>query len=85
MKLLDKLKELENQYVFLRWVTGEEYGKILYVGEDFIEFGVIDTETMAYKETELIYSPLILEVCLGGADIARIVAEISSKISVENL
>ena len=84
MKLTDKLKEYENQYLFLRWATGGEYGKLMYVGEDFVEFNVIDTETMSYKETELIYAPLILEAAVGGADIARIVAEVSSQISVEN-
>ena len=84
MKLTDKLKEYENQYLFLRWATGGEYGNLMYVGEDFVEFNVIDTETMSYKETELIYAPLILEAAVGGADIARIVAEVSSQISVEN-
>lgn len=82
MKLVEKLQEYENQYMFLRWATGGEYGKLISVGEDFIEFNVIDIETMAYKETVLIYSPLLLEVAIGGADIARIVAEISSRINV---
>lgn len=84
MKLTEKLKEYEDQYLFIRWATGAEYGKLVYVGEDFVEFNVVDTETMSYKETELIYAPLILEVAVGGADIARIIAEISSQISVEN-
>ena len=84
MKLLEKLKGYEQQYMFIRWATGAEYGKLSYVGEDFVEFNIIDTETMAYKETQLIYAPLILEVAYGGADIARIVAEVSSQISVEN-
>jgi hypothetical protein len=34
---------------------------------------------MSYKETMLIYAPLILEVSVGGPDIARIVAEVSSR------
>ena len=80
MKLLDKLKEYENQYVFIRWATGGEYGKLIYAGENFVEFNIIDTETMRYKETVLIHSSLILEICIGGADIARIVAEVSSQI-----
>ncbi len=79
MKMLEKLKEYENQYVFMRWATGGEYGKLMYVGEDFVEFNIIDLDTMSYKETMVIYSPLILEVAIGGADIARIVAELSLK------
>lgn len=82
MKLVEKLKEYENQYLFIRWATGGEYGKLMFVGDDFIEFNIIDIETMEYRETMLIYTPLILEVSIGGADIARIVAEVSSQISV---
>lgn len=79
MKMLEKLKEYENQYIFMRWATGGEYGKLMFVGEDFVEFNIIDIDTMSYKETMVIYSPLILEVAIGGADIARIVAELSLK------
>lgn len=81
MKLQEKLKEYENQYLFLRWATGGEYGKLMYVGEDFVEFNIIDVDTMSYRETALIYAPLILEVSMGGADVARILAEVSSKMS----
>ena len=69
--------------MFIRWATGGEYGKLVYAGEDFIEFNIIDVDTMEYSETVLIHSPLILEVALGGSDIARILAEVSSKISLE--
>lgn len=82
MKLVEKLKEYENQYVFIRWAAGGEYGKLIYAGDDFIEFNIIDIETMSYRETTLIYAPLILEVTIGGADISRIVAEVSSQLSV---
>ncbi len=82
MKLSEKLKEYENQYLFIRWATGGEYGKLIYAGEDFVEFNVIDIDTMAYRETLLIYTPLILEVSSGGADIARIVAEVSSQMTL---
>ena len=58
MKLVEKLKEYENQYLFIRWATGGEYGKLMFVGDDFIEFNIIDIETMEYRETMLIYSPL---------------------------
>lgn len=84
MRLIEKLKEYENQYMFIKWATGREYGKLVYAGEDFIEFDIIDVDTMYFSETVLIQSPLILEVSIGGADIARIVAEISSQLSVEN-
>ena len=82
MKLVEKLKEYKNQYLFIRWATGGEYGKLMYVGDDFVEFNIIDVETMSYRETVLIYAPLILEVTIGGSDIARIVAEVSSQMSV---
>ncbi|MBR6723013.1 hypothetical protein IKL64_06125 [bacterium] len=84
MKLVEKLKEYENQYLFIRWATGGEYGKLMYVGEDFVEFNIIDIETMKYRETILLYAPLILEVSIGGADIARIIAEVSSQMSIHN-
>ncbi|MCM1338849.1 MAG: hypothetical protein NC191_04200 [Muribaculaceae bacterium] len=83
MKLLEKLDEYKNQYMFIRWAMGGEYGKLISVGEDFIEFNVIDIETMAYKETMLISASLILEIAIGGADIARIIAEVSSQLSHE--
>ena len=72
------MKVFEQKYVFLRWATGAEYGKITYVGDDYIEFNIIDVDTMEYRETVIINSQLILEAVFGGADISRIVAEISS-------
>ena len=80
MRLIEKLKELENNYMFIRWATGGEYGKLVYAGDDFIEFDIVDLDTMEYSETVLIHAPLILEVAFGGADVARILAEVSSKI-----
>lgn len=85
MRLIQKLKQFERQYMFMRWATAEEYGRLKYVGSDFIEFEVINVETMEYSETVLINTQLILEVVIGGADIARIVAEVSSQLpSVNN-
>jgi hypothetical protein len=72
------MKIFEQKYVFLRWATGAEYGKVVYVGEDYIEFNIIDIDTMEYRETVIINSALILEAVFGGADISRIIAEISS-------
>lgn len=80
MRLIQKLKQFEKQYMFIRWATAEEYGKLKYVGYDFVEFDVIDVETMEYRETVIINSQLILEIVVGGADISRIVAEVSSKL-----
>ena len=69
--------------MFIKWVTGGEYGKLIFAGEDFIEFDIINVDTMEYSETVLIQSPLILEVAIGGADVQRILAEVSSKIPME--
>lgn len=80
MRLIQKLKQFERQYVFMRWATAEEYGKLKYVGTDFIEFEVINVETMEYVETVLINTQLILEIIIGGPDIARIVAELSCQL-----
>lgn len=84
MRLIQKLKQFERQYVFMRWATAEEYGKLKYVGSDFIEFEVIDIETMEYTETILINNQLLLEIVIGGSDIARIIAEVSSKLPASN-
>lgn len=84
MRLIQKLKQFERQYMFLRWATAEEYGRLKYVGHDFIEFEIIDVDSMEYTETVIINSQLILEVIIGGADIARIVAEVSSKLPSVN-
>ncbi len=64
----------------MRWATGAEYGKVVYVGDDYIEFNIIDIDTMEYRETVIINSQLILEAVFGGPDISRIIAEISSMI-----
>ena len=82
MRLVERLKIYENQYVFIRWAMGGDYGKLIYAGDDFIELNVIDVETMSYRETMLILSSLVLEVSVGGPDIARIVAEVSSRMPV---
>lgn len=81
MTLQEKLKGFEGQYMFLRWATGAEYGKLSYVGEDFVEFDILDVDTMDYQETTLVNRHLVLEAIVGGVDIARIIAEVSSKIS----
>ena len=83
MRLVEKLKEYENQYMFIKLATCGEYGKLTFAGDDFIEFDIINVDTMEYSETVLIHSPLILEVAIGGADVQRIVAEVSSKLTLD--
>ena len=41
MRMIQKLKALEKAVVFLRWATDAEFGKIKYVGDDFIEFDIL--------------------------------------------
>ncbi len=79
--LTQKLKQLEKQIVFLKWGPNGEYGKINYVGFDFIEFIILNTDEMEYAETVLINPQFILETVIGGYDISRIIAEYSSKLS----
>lgn len=81
MELIQKLKDFEGNYAFVRWIGSEEYGKISYVGEDFIQFDVISLATMEYYETVFIKDHLILELIIGGADISRIIAEVSCKLT----
>ncbi len=85
MRMIQKLKALEKAVVFLRWATDAEFGKIKYVGDDFIEFDILDMDTMEYSETVLINSQLILEVMISGFEIARVIAEMSAKITVHDL
>ena len=77
--MIQKLKLFEQTVVFLRWATDAQFGKILYVGEDFIEFLALDPETMEYGDKILINSQLILEVVLSGYEVARLIAELSAK------
>ena len=68
------------QLVFLKWGTSESYGKINYVGYDFIEFEIFDTEELEYTDKILINSQLILEVVIKGSDISRILVEYSASL-----
>ena len=79
MRMIQKLKLFEQTVVFLRWATDAQFGKILYVGDDFIEFLALDPETMEYGDKILINSQLILEVVLSGYEVARLIAELSAK------
>ena len=79
MRMIQILKLFEQTLVFLRWATDAQFGKILYVGEDFIEFLVLNQETMEYDDKILINSQLILEVVLSGYEVAKLIAELSVK------
>jgi hypothetical protein len=80
MLLVQKLKQFERQIIFLRWGSSAEYGKIKYVGRDFVEFEILDVDDLEYTETIIINPNLILEVILGGPDISRVIAEVSCKL-----
>lgn len=80
MRMLHKLKAFEKSVVFMRWATDAEFGKIKYVGEDFVEFEILDMDEMVYTETVLINNQLILEVMISGFEISRAIAEISAKL-----
>ena len=78
MRMIQKLKLFENTIVYMRWATDAEFGKILYVGEDFVEFLMLDPDTMEYGDKILVNSQLILEVVLSGYEVSRLIAELSA-------
>ena len=78
--MIQKLKLFEKSVVFLRWATDAEFGKILHVGEDFVEFLALNPDTMEYGDKLLINSQLILEVMVSGYEISRLIAEISARV-----
>ncbi len=84
MRLADRLKLFEKQLVFMRWGASEGYGRINYVGYDFLEFEIFDTEQFEYTDKLLINNQLILEVVIKGSDIARILAEYSAALPSYN-
>lgn len=84
MRLVDKLKQFERQLVFMKWGTSEGYGKMNYVGCDFVEFEVFDTDELEYTDKIIINAQLILEVVVKGSDISRILAEYSASLPEHN-
>ncbi len=81
MRLIERLKKLEGHYMFIKWVGGCEYAKLVSVAIDFYEFNIIDIETMEYKETIMIRPNLLMEVTYGGADVQRVLAEMCCNMS----
>lgn len=84
MRLLNRLKDLEGQYMFIKWVGGCEYVKLINAAIDFYEFNIIDIETMEYKETIMIRPNLLMEVTYGGADVQRVLAEMCCNLASNN-
>ena len=80
MNLIQKLKSFERKIVFMRWEETEEYGRIKYVGHDFIEFEIIDREDLDYYEVVLINPNLIIEVVIASPDLDRVVVEVCSNL-----
>lgn len=78
MNLIQKLKSYERKIVFIRWEDTAEYGKIKYVGQDFIEFEIIDRDDLDYKETVLINPNLVFEVVITSPDLDRVIVEVCS-------
>ena len=78
MRMIHKLKAFERAIVYLRWATDEEFGRIKYVGEDFIEFEILDMDEMRFCDCVLINSQLILEVVVSGFEISKVIAEVSA-------
>lgn len=79
MYLLQKLKQYEKRIVFMRWASTAEYGKIIYIGRDFVEFDILDPDTLEYSEKIIINPEVILEITIGGPDIGRVIAGLACK------
>lgn len=80
MKLFERLRLLEGQYMFIKWIGGNDYAKLVKSGEDYYEFNIIDIETMEYRETVIIQHNMLIEVTFGGPDVQRVLAEVSSQL-----
>lgn len=69
----------------MRWASDEEFGRIKYVGDDFVEFEILDMDEMSFTDTILINSQLILEVVVSGYEISKVKAEISASLPTYDL
>ena len=84
MRMIQKLKLFEQTVVFMRWAGDAQFGKLNYVGDDFVEFTVLNPDTMEYGDKILVNSQLILEVMLSGYEISRLIAELSAMADSNN-
>ena len=50
MRMVHKLKSYERAIVFMRWASDEEFGRIKYVGDDFVEFEILDMDEMSFTD-----------------------------------
>jgi len=68
----------------MHWAGDAQFGKINYVGDDFVEFSILNPDTMEYGDKVLINSQLILEVMVSGFEISRLIAELSVNADTNN-
>ena len=80
MNFNQRLKMFTGQYMFIKWIGGNDYAKLVESGDDYYEFNIIDIETMEYKETVIIQHNMLIEVTFGGPDVQRVLAEVSSQL-----
>ena len=85
MRMIQKLKALEKAVVFLSWATDAEFVDIKYVGVEFIEFEILDMDSMEYTERVVINSQHYMEVMTSGFEISRVIAEICAKLKVSDV
>ncbi|GEM_PF-423138 len=83
MYLTQKLKSYERQIVFMKWGDTSEYGRIKYVGQDFIEFEIIDRDDLDYHEIVLLNPNLILEIVIASPDLDRVLIELCSNLPTQ--
>ena len=62
MRMIQKLKLFEQTVVFLRWATDAQFGKILYVGEDFI-LAALDISLLAKEMQAKELLSCVLDFC----------------------
>jgi len=80
MYLTQKLKSYERQIVFMKWGDTSEYGRIKYVGQDFIEFEIIDKDDLDYAETVLVNPNLVVEIVIASPDLDRVKIQLCSNL-----
>ncbi len=84
MRFYSKIKTIWNVNTCSSLGNAEEYGKLKYVGSDFLEFDVIERRLNGIQGNRAYQQQLVLEAVVGGADISRIVAEVSSQLPSPN-
>jgi len=80
MRLVERLKQYEQKIVYMNWGSSGEYGKINYVGSDFVEFTVLDVDKLEFTDKVMINHQLILSIVVVSSDLDRISMEYASKL-----